>query len=460
MKGLCALILAAGKGTRMLSDRAKVLHEVCGRSMMEMVYSTAVEMEPDEIFVVIGQDAELVRATVGADAATFVVQEPQLGTGHAVICSRNELARHQGDVLVLSGDAPRIKPATLAKLHEHHRSSGAATTILTTQPLDPKGYGRVVRGRDGSVDAIVEERDATPEQRKIREINAAFYCFRIPDLLVALDKLSSENDQKEYYLTDVIAIHKLEGKRVEAVLHEDSEELQGINNRRELAKLSKELWMENNLRLMADGVTIVDPDRTYIDPQVSVDRDVIIYPQVILQGRTTVAESSIVHSGTRVKDSRIGSRVEILDLCVITDSEIGGGTVIGPSAHLHSRTLVGKECRIGNFVEIKNTRIGDRSKACHLSYLGDAMIGSDVNVGAGTITCNFDGQNKNATIIEDGAFIGTSSQLVAPVRIGKNAFVAAGSCITEDVPAGALGIARSRQSNKAGWKPQKDRKNS
>jgi bifunctional UDP-N-acetylglucosamine pyrophosphorylase / glucosamine-1-phosphate N-acetyltransferase len=460
MKPLCALILAAGKGNRMVSNRAKVLHEVCGEPMLRFVCRAAAGLKPDDIFVVIGQDADRVRLALQGYPARFVLQEPQLGTGHAVLSAREELSRRSGDVLVLTGDTPRIKTDTLRDLVEHHRGTRAVTTLLTTRPPDAYGYGRILRAQDGSVTAIVEEKDATPEQKRTDEINAAFYCFDIPSLLDALSRLSADNAQREYYLTDVVAIQRREGKKIEAMLHEDFEELQGINNRRELALTAKCLWREKCLALMAAGVTIIDPDQTYVDPDVVVGKDTVVYSQVKLEGMTRISEGAVIRSGVRITNSTIGMGAEILDFCVITDSEIGAGAVVGPGSRLRNQAKIGTDCHIGNFVEITRSTLGNGTRAAHMSYLGDAVIGNDVNIGAGTITCNFDGFDKNVTIIEDGAFIGSHSQLVAPVRVGKGAFVAAGSCITQDIPAGTLGIARERQTNKPNWSSRRKRDNS
>lgn len=459
MKNLCVLILAAGKGTRMVSSRAKVLHEICGRPMLRFTYCAAAGLEADNIYVIIGNDSDRVQQTLSGYPVRFIIQESQLGTGHAALCAREELSRCTGDVLVLMGDIPRIRTETLAKLVTHHRETGAATTLLTACLPDPFGYGRILRGPDGGVIGIVEEKDATPEQRKIQEINAALYCFKIPELLRALGKLSTENIQKEYYLTDVIGIQYREGRKIAAMLHGDFEELRGINNRQELALMSRLLWNAKNIALASAGVTVMAPDQTFVDPDVVVGKDCTLYPQVKLEGKTIVGENTVVRSGSRITNSTIGNNVEILDSCVITDAEIGDGCRVGPCAHLREHSRIGLDCRIGNFVEIKKSTLGDRSLACHLAYLGDAIVGKDVIVGAGVITCNFDGQKKNITIIEDGAFIGTDSQLIAPVRIGKGSFVAAGSCITSDVPAGALGIARKRQLNKAGWVSRRGRNN-
>jgi bifunctional UDP-N-acetylglucosamine pyrophosphorylase/glucosamine-1-phosphate N-acetyltransferase len=451
MKDLCALIMAAGKGTRMVSDRAKVLHRVCGIPMLQMIHRAVSAVEPDEIFVVIGQDAERVRDSLGGLSASFILQTEQLGTGHAVIVAQDQLRSHSGDVLVLFGDTPRVKPETLRDLVEHHKRSEAAATLLTTIAPDPFGFGRILRNPDGGIRAIVEERDATPEQKNITEINPGLYCFKIQPLLQALEKLSTNNAQKEYYVTDLVAIQVESGFRVNAILHQDFEELRGINTRRELAELSAALRRKKNAELMALGVTMIDPDRTYIDLDVTIEKDGILYPMVTLEGRTRIGEGTVIRSGSRIADSTIGPNVEILESCLITNAEIRMGTRVGPCAHIKEHTIIGERCRIGNFVEIKKSTLGNGTKAAHLAYLGDAIIGQKVNIGAGVITCNYDGVRKSNTIIEDEAFIGTDSQLVAPVRIGRGAYIAAGSCITEDVPAQALGIARGRQINKDGW---------
>jgi bifunctional UDP-N-acetylglucosamine pyrophosphorylase/glucosamine-1-phosphate N-acetyltransferase len=451
MPDLCALILAAGKGTRMMSERAKVLHPVCGVPMLKLVYRAVASLGPDDVFIVIGQDAEQVRRTMEATPARFVLQEKQLGTGHAVMAARKQLSSRGGDVLILYGDTPRIRTATLRKLIDHHRRSGSTATLLTTRVSEPFGYGRVVRNKKGNISAIVEERDATAEQKLITEINPGFYCFQIPALIEALGKLTNDNAQKEYYLTDLIAIEGGEGKRVDAIIHEDFEEFRGINTLGELAEASRIMREARNLEHMASGVMMIDPDQTYIDLDVEVGRDVTLYPGVCLEGSTRIGEGAVLRRGCRVVDSTIGPGAEILDSSLITDSEVGAGSTIGPSAHLRERVRVGENCRIGNFVEIKKSTVGNGTVAAHLSYLGDAFVGDNVNIGAGTITCNFDGLHKNVTIIEDNAFVGTAAQLVAPVRIGKRSYVAAGSCITKDVPAGALAISRGRQVNKRGW---------
>ena len=451
MQPLNILIIAAGKGTRMKSSRAKVLHRLCGKSMVRLVYESAAGLKADGILVVVGQDADLVRAELAGLPAEFLLQAELLGTGHAVMAAAEALAQKGGDVLVLFGDAPLIKTETLRRLLDRHRRSGADTTLLTVQTAAPHGYGRILRDAGGRILGIVEEKDASPEQRKISEVNPSFYCFKIPPLLEALNSLTHDNAQKEYYLTDVVGIQARAGRSLETLPHGDFQELRGVNTRRELAELAAALRLDKNDALMASGVTLIDPDRTYVDLDVAVARDAIIYPMVCLEGNTSVGEGTTIHSGSRIVNACIGAGVEILDCCLIVESTVGDHAVVGPFAHIRKEAWIGPRCRIGNFVEIKKSRLDEGVKAAHLAYLGDAEIGRDVNIGAGTITCNYDGVRKNPTIIEEGAFIGTDSQLVAPVRVGRGAYVAAGSCITEDVPPDALAIARSRQTIKEGW---------
>ena len=451
MSGLSVVILAAGKGTRMVSNRAKVLHTLRGRPMLRLIYDAARGLEPDDVIVVVGQDADSVRKSLDGYPARFVLQAEQLGTGHAAMAAADELAGRSGDVVVLFGDTPRIRTDTLARLVAHHRSAGADLTLITATMSESFPYGRIVRDGAGRIRAIVEERDATSQERSIREINPGFYCFRIPALLEALGRLDNNNAQREYYITDLVEILTRSGRKVETLHHADFQELRGINTREELAQLARALGQEKNQALMAAGVTIVDPDHTYVDLDVVVEKDAILHPNVTLEGKTHIGEGSVIRSATRIADSRIGPAVEILDGCLITGSEVGRGSTVGPCARLRDHAAVGEGCRIGNFVEIKKSTLGDGTKAAHLAYLGDATIGRNVNIGAGTITCNYDGFRKNATIIEDNVFIGSDCQLIAPVRVGQGAYVAAGSTITEDVPAGALGIARGRQENKEGW---------
>jgi bifunctional UDP-N-acetylglucosamine pyrophosphorylase / glucosamine-1-phosphate N-acetyltransferase len=452
MEDLCVIILAAGKGTRMISNRAKVLHKICGIPMLRMIYRAAARLRPEEIFVIIGHDADRVSETLSGLPASFVVQREQLGTGHAVRAAQGELKKHRGDVLVILGDTPRIKAVTLKKLVRHHRAAGGAATLLTASAPDPAGYGRIIRNGEGTIEAIIEEKDATPEQRQITEINPGFYCFQIQPLLKALQELSNNNAQGEYYLTDLVAIQRRRGMKVNAILHEDFEELRGINSRKELAELSAALGKEKNLSLMNAGVTFIDPDKTYVELDVKVQKDVVLYPMVALEGSTEIGEGSLIRTGTRIANSVIAENVEILDSCIITDAKIRKTTTVGPFSHIHSRTAIGAGCHIGNFVEVTRSTIGDGTSAGHHAYLGDAKVGRNTTIGAGVITCNFDGKGKNATIIGDDVMVGADSQLIAPVKIGRGACVAAGSTITDDIPPAAMGISRANQVNKTAWK--------
>jgi bifunctional UDP-N-acetylglucosamine pyrophosphorylase/glucosamine-1-phosphate N-acetyltransferase len=459
MKDLYALITAAGKGTRMVSNRAKVLHKVCGIPMLKMVWRAVAGVQPEKILVVIGQDADSVRACMDGSPSHFVLQEHQLGTGHAVMAASSELEQLGGDLLILCGDTPRIKTPTLEKLVAHHRRRGASATLLTVRTSNPFGYGRILRSAAGAISAIVEEKDATDEQRQITEINPGFYCFQITPLIAALGRLSNHNAQGEYYLTDLVEILSSQGQRVEAIEHQDFDELRGINTRLELAEVSLALGKEKNRSLMSSGVTFIDPDRTCVELDVVVEKDVTLYPAVTLEGNTHIGESSTIRTGTRIADSSIGPGVEVLDSCLITDSTVAARSTIGPFARLKEQTAIGERCRVGNFVEIKKCILGDGTKAAHLAYLGNAVIGRNVNIGAGVITCNYDGVAKYPTTIEDDVFVGTDSQLIAPVKIGRGAYIAAGSSITEDVPAGALAIARARQAIKENWVQRRKQKN-
>ncbi len=452
MRNLSALIMAAGKGTRMVSSRAKVLHSLCGIPMIRLVYRAVAPLEPEDVFVIIGYDAENVRNSLEGLPVRFVLQKEQLGTGHAVMSAREELeTKRSGDLLALFGDTPRVKTETLRKLVEHHRLSGASTTLLTVHAPDPYGYGRILRGSDDRIDAIVEEKDASPEQRRITEINPGFYCFRVAPLLESLGRLSNQNAQGEYYVTDLIEIQRRAGMIVDAVLHEDYEELRGINSREQLSELSAALARENNRKLMAGGVTLIDPENTYIHLDVAMESDVTVHPMVTIEGNSHIGEGCVLRPGSRITNSVIDARVEVLDCCVIADSRIGAGSVVGPSAHVRDHSDVGERCRIGSYVEVVRSRLGNDTKALHLAYLGDAQIGSRVNIGAGVVTCNYDGIRKNATIIEDDVFIGSDSQLVAPVVIRCGSYVAAGSTITRNVPKEALGISRARQLIRRDW---------
>jgi bifunctional UDP-N-acetylglucosamine pyrophosphorylase / glucosamine-1-phosphate N-acetyltransferase len=445
------VILAAGKGTRMKSNLPKVLHPVVGRTLIERVLATARRLSPKTITVVVGHGADVVERYLASDPdVRFVLQEPQLGTGHALLQTEPVLRGQSGTVVLLSGDVPLLKASTLAALVATHHEADAAATVLTATLDRPYGYGRIVRTA-GKIARIVEERDATPAQREIREINSGIYAFALDRLFDALAAIGSENAQGEYYLPDLIAIYRRQKRVVTTFTVANAVEIRGINSRTELAEVSGMVRQQKNEELMAAGVTIIDPSTTYIDSDVEVGLDTVIHPCVFLERGTRVGAACEIHAGSRIVNSTIGDRVVIRNYSVITDSAVAAGACIGPFAHLRPGADVREDAHVGNFVELKKATLGPGSKANHLAYLGDATIGAKVNVGAGTITCNYDGTAKHQTVIEDAAFIGSNSTLVAPLTIGRGAYVAAGSAVTADVPAGALGIGRGRQENKPGW---------
>jgi bifunctional UDP-N-acetylglucosamine pyrophosphorylase/glucosamine-1-phosphate N-acetyltransferase len=435
----------------MKSRLPKVLHGLAGQPLIEHVLRTAEAISPSTVTLVIGHGAELVRSTMGIRPnVVFVVQEPQLGTAHALQQAEARLAGRQGTVVLLSGDVPLLTGATLRRLVEAHQGAGAAATVVTAVVERPYGYGRIVRTK-GRIARIVEERDASPEVRQIREINGGIYAFDLAALFDALRGIASQNAQGEYYLTDLVAIYRRRRLPVETLVVDNPQEIRGINSRTELAEVSRIVRQTKNEELMAAGVTIIDPATTYIDPDVEIGADTVIHPGVAIEGQSRIGAACEIHSHVRIVDSEIADKSVILNFCLIIGSRIAESASVGPFAHLRPESVVGERAKIGNFVELKKTTMGAGSKANHLAYLGDATIGERVNVGAGTITCNYDGIKKYPTIIEDGAFIGSDTQLIAPVRVGKGAYVAAGSSITEDVPDGALGIARGRQANVEGW---------
>ncbi len=457
-----AIILAAGMGTRMNSRRIKLLHEVAGRPMISHVMDCALALRPRQLITVIGHQADAVREALDGVPTDFVLQKHQRGTGHAVIKAVAGLKlRSRGQLLILNGDLPTLRPATLRSLLSRHRRSGAALTVLTARLPDAAGYGRIIRGEHGGIQGIVEDRDATSEQRRIREINVGIYCANPARLLPALSKIRPNNAQREYYLTD--AVHRLirMNEKVVAVCHNDTEEVLGVNSRAELAQATRTVYGRKNEALQRAGVTILDPDRTWVDPRAKIGKDTVLYPDVLLEGFVVLGEGCTVRSGTRIADSRLGGSVTVKDHSVITDSQIGDNVQIGPFAHLRPGTRLDKGVKVGNFVEVKKARLHDGVKASHLSYLGDADIGENSNIGAGTITCNYDGVDKHQTTLGKNVFIGSDSQLVAPVKLGDGAYVGAGSTITKDVPAGALAVGRGRQFNKLGWvKKNADKKKS
>jgi bifunctional UDP-N-acetylglucosamine pyrophosphorylase/glucosamine-1-phosphate N-acetyltransferase len=451
------VVLAAGQGTRMKSQLPKVLHQIAGRPMIEHVLHAAQAVTPATVTVIVGHRADLVRERLSGGAAgvpQFALQEPQRGTAHALQQAEQALTGHSGTVILLSGDVPLLRAATLQRLLDTHRGANAAATVVTATVDRPYGYGRIVRTK-GRIARIVEERDASPAERHIKEINSGIYAFDLAPLFDSLRGIAAQNAQGEFYLTDLIAIYRRRKLVVETLSVDNPEEIRGINSRTELADVSRLVRQKKNEELMAAGVTLIDPATTYIDPDVEVGPDTVIHPGVALEGHTRVGAACEIQAHVRIADSQIGDRVTINNFCLILGARVADGATVGPFAHLRPDTVVHERAKVGNFVELKKTSLGAGSKVNHLSYLGDATVGADVNVGAGTITCNYDGEKKHETVIEDGAFIGSDTQLIAPVRVGKGAYVGAGSSITEDVPAGALGIARGRQSNVEGWAERK-----
>ena len=452
------VILAAGKGTRMKSARPKVLHRVAGQPLIEHVLACAATLRPASTTVVIGHQAgELTAALAAHRSLAFVVQEPQLGTAHALMTTESALAGKSGMLVLLSGDVPMLTPETLQTLVDRHKRAGAAATVVTAVVDDPYGYGRVIRNGE-RIARIVEQKDASPAEREIREINSGIYAFSLDGLFDAVRSIAAENAQKEYYLPDLVAIYRQRGLIVEAVTVSNPDEIRGINSRVELAAVSRIVRDQKTAELMAAGVTIEDPATAYIDAGVTVGADTILHPGVSLEGSTTIGAGCEIHSGARICDSQIGDRVVILNHCVIVHARVADDACVGPFAHLRAESDVRANARVGNFVELKKTVLGAGSKANHLAYLGDATIGEKVNIGAGTITCNYDGTNKNQTVIEDGAFVGSDSQLIAPVTIGRGAYVGSGSTIRENVPAGSLAVSAGKQRNIDGWVEQKKKR--
>jgi bifunctional UDP-N-acetylglucosamine pyrophosphorylase/glucosamine-1-phosphate N-acetyltransferase len=441
-------ILAAGRGTRMRSHLPKVLHPLGGRSLVERVLQSLAEIQPSRRLIIVGYRCDLVQEALSPYSdLEFVEQTEQLGTGHAVQQLLSPLADFKGDVLVLNGDVPLLRPQTLKALLQTHQTQQNAATILTAQLPDPKGYGRVFCDEQNVVTQIVEDRDCTAAQKQNCRINAGVYCFRWADLARVLPQLQSNNDQQEYYLTDTVSVLE----PVMAVDVEDYQEILGINDRKQLANAYSILQTRVKDDWMKAGVTLIDPDSTTIDDTVQLQPDVIVEPQTHLRGKTLIQAGSRIGPGSLIENSQIGENVTVL-YSVVTDSTIAANTRIGPYAHLRGHVQVGSSCRIGNFVELKKTSLGDRTNVAHLSYLGDTTTGERVNVGAGTITANYDGVNKHPTQIGDRTKTGSNSVLVAPITIGADVNIAAGSTITEDVPDDCLVIARARQVVKPGWR--------
>ena len=442
----------------MKSNIPKVLHRVAGPPMLFFPINVLKTLKAGRVVVVIGFGAEEVRAAFKGECVSFCVQEEQLGTGHAVMVALKELKGFEGDVLILSGDVPLITIETVTALIGLHRKPGrrkASLTLVTTVLEDPNGYGRIVRDDLGDIVRIVEDKDCSPLQKKIREVNAGIYLASAKFLNENIKRIGKNNAQGEYYLPDLVELAVSEGGGIDALVAAEPIEVMGINNRVELARADACMRRRVNETLMLSGVTIVDPEATYIDYGASIGMDTIVYPGASISGDSLIGSRSVIEEGSRIDASKIGDGVVIRSYSVIESSEVKSKAAIGPFAHLRPGSVVGEGAHIGNFVEIKQSSIGKGSKANHLSYIGDSIVGEDVNIGAGAITCNYDGVEKHQTTIEDGAFIGSDSQLVAPVKVGKGAYVGSGTTVTKDVPPGALVITRSPEKVIEGWVKRK-----
>lgn len=449
MSNRYAIILAAGQGTRMKSKLYKVLHPVCGKPMVEHVLEQIKHANMNEIVTVVGHGAELVQAQLG-ERSEFVLQAEQLGTAHAVMQAKDRLQNKDGITLVVCGDTPLITAETMTSLIQHHEEQQAKATILTAHQENPAGYGRIIRDEAGLVKRIVEHKDANNEELAVQEVNTGTYCFDNRALFEALEKVNNDNVQGEYYLPDVIEILQSEGETIGAFQTPFASETLGVNDRVALSQAERLMKARINEQHMRNGVSLIDPENTYISSESTIGRDTVIYPGTVILGKTTIGEDCIIGPNSEIKDSKIVDRTTVKQ-SVIHDSKVGSDVNIGPFAHIRPQSAIADEVKIGNFVEIKKASFGKGSKASHLSYIGDAEVGSDVNIGCGSITVNYDGKNKHLTTIEDNVFIGCNSNLVAPVTVGKGAYVAAGSTITKNVPGEALSIARARQENKEGY---------
>ena len=456
MDNIAAILLAAGKGTRMKSGLVKVLHPAAGQPMIDYSVTAARAVGATPVVLVVGHQAEAVQGHYhGAKDIRCVLQEEQLGTGHAVACAREVLAGFSGTVLVLCGDTPLLRAETLKRLIDFHQAQGAAVTILTATLDDPYGYGRIVRDDRGAVLRIVEQKDADPEEQDIREINSGIYCMDAAFLFGNIDSVGSDNAQKEFYLTDLVAVAVRKGLACQALCSDDAEEIMGVNDRSQLAEAARILRRRINRELMLSGVTIIDPDQTYIDQGVTIGPDTVVHPNSHLSGSTIIGSGCVIENGVTISGCRLADNCHIKSGSVLENSELHEAVAVGPMAHLRPGTVLHTHVKIGNFVETKKIVMGEGSKASHLTYLGDAEIGRDVNIGCGTITCNYDGVNKHRTVIGDQVFIGSDVQLVAPVTVGRNSLVAAGTTVTLDVPPNSLAISRVPQVNKDGWRLKK-----
>ncbi|BAQ09497.1 bifunctional n-acetylglucosamine-1-phosphate [Bacillus sp. OxB-1] len=449
MNNTYAIVLAAGQGTRMKSALYKVLHPVCGKPMVEHVIDHIRGFGAKRVVTIVGHGAEAVEERLG-NKSEYALQEEQLGTAHAVQQAESLLGNLEGTTLVVCGDTPLIRSETMEALIAHHNESGAKATILTAHADDPTGYGRIIRGENGQVLGNVEQKDATPEQQRITEINTGTYCFDNRVLFETLKKVKNDNAQGEYYLPDVVGILQSEGALVSAYVTDDFSESLGVNDRVALAEAEKVMRRRIAENHMRQGVTIIDPTNVYISAEAEIGRDTVLQPGTMIEGKTVIGENCLIGPNSQIVDSRIGDGTTVHS-SVVTESSVGSSASVGPFAHIRPESDLGDEVKIGNFVEVKKTAFGNGSKASHLSYIGDAKVGTNVNIGCGTITVNYDGKNKHVTTIEDDAFVGCNSNLIAPVTVGKGSYVAAGSTITENVPENSLAIGRARQENKEGY---------
>jgi len=452
LEGIATIILAAGKGTRMKSDLVKVLHSLLGLPMLSYTIDLSLnEIKSKKTIVVVGHQADQIKERFKDTRIQFTLQEEQLGTGHAVLQAIPFFQKFNGTVLILCGDVPLVRGETLRSFINHFWENESILSVLTAVVEHPLGYGRILRSREGWLEKIMEEKDASEEERMIREINTGIFCVKAPFLMEGLTEIGQENAQGEYYLTDLVEIARRRGLRCSAHQVADPVEVMGINTRVDLAIANEVLRHEKVKDLMLSGVTIIDPKTTYVDRMVEIGRDTILYPNCSLQGKTRIGERCIIESNSNISDSIIGNEVTIRSSSVVTESKVEEGASIGPLAHLRPLSEVKTGARIGNFVEVKKSVIGKGTKASHLAYIGDSILGKEVNIGAGTITCNYDGFEKHQTIIGDRVFVGSNVELVAPVKVGNNSSIGAGTTVTKDVPEGALAISRVKQKNIEGW---------
>jgi bifunctional UDP-N-acetylglucosamine pyrophosphorylase/glucosamine-1-phosphate N-acetyltransferase len=459
MDNLAVIILAAGMGKRMRSDLVKVLHPLLGKPMLSYPLELTLEhLQPEKTIVVVGHQAEQIQDAFSDPRITFVRQKDQLGTGHAVSMTEPLLGNFKGCALILCGDIPLITAHTLTELATRHRTKKASLTLLTTHREDPTGYGRIIHGALGKVHKVVEEKDASSKEREIKEVNTGIYCVQARFLFQALAKVRSQNAQGEYYLPDIVELAHHKKKRINIFSAPSPTEVMGINTRAELAQAEGILAERVRQHWMAEGITIQDPGSVFIEPSVSIGKDTVLYPNCYLRGETSIGEGCRIGPQVEISDSQIGNGVQIRFCTVITESTIEGGAIVGPFSHLRPHCHLEQGAKIGNFVEVKKSRIGQGTKANHLSYIGDSEVGKGVNIGAGTITCNYDGFHKHRTVIEDEVFVGSNTALVAPVTVGRGAVVGAGATITKDVPPYALAVGRAKQKGIKRWVTKRDRK--